>query len=335
MIQETLSEKTTLERSRLVEFVRKWGDVNTDGLLEERSQVFQAPGIEGFIGYRIETSNAVVFGDPVCASNDKPSLATAFQNHCESNHMGVVYTIISPEFASWASANLSAVTIEWGEKFVLDPQKNPVNNTGSKAGLVRKKVKHALQEGIVVLEYTDQDPLLEGKLEAVASEWLSKRHGPQVYLSHVRMFKDRYGKRWFYAQKDEKIIGLLILNEVQEKKGWLLNNLMIVKDAPSGLSELLVISTLQALEKEGCQYVLIGPVPAKLLGKITGVTDITAGVTRWLYKGARLVFHLDGHERFWEKFQPSQESSYLAFPKKNLGYSSVKALLRAFNVGFS
>lgn len=320
-------------REELVRLVRKWGDVNTDGLLEESCQIFLTPEIEGFIGYKIESSNAVVFGDPVCSLQDKPALAKKFQEYCASKGIGVVYTIVSKEFADWSFKNHSAITIEFGEKFILDPFNNPINNTGSKSVLVRKKVKQAGNAGLTVHEYSGDDPKIEQQIEDVASEWLQKRHGPQIYLSHVTLFKDRQGKRWFYAQSQGKIVAFLMLNELKEQNGWLLNNNMMTKKAPNGVSELLIINTLQELEKENCRFVLIGPVPGKQLGEINGIDGFSSTLTRWFFKGARFVFHLEGQAAFWDKFQPRSVGSYLVFPEKNLGYSSIKALLSAFNTG--
>lgn len=326
-----LIEPEVDKRETLVKLVRKWGDVNTDGLLEETSQMYTIPEIEGFIGYRIESSTAVVFGDPVCSPEDRPHLAKSFQDYCTAKNLGVVYTIVSQDFASWSFQNQSAVTVEFGEKFVLDPFNNPINNSGSKAVLVRKKVKHAVNEGVTVHEYLGDDPSIEKQLEDVASIWLEKRHGPQIYLAHVTLFNDRYGKRYFYGKRGDKIIGLLILNELQEQNGWLLNNIMMTKDAPNGLSELMIINALQILEKENCRFVLIGPVPGKQLGEIKGVSFLPATLTRWVFSISKYIFNLQGHATFWDKFQPRSEKSYLVFPDKNLKYSSVKALLRAFN----
>ena len=325
--------KDNIPRQDLVSLVRKWADVNTDGLLDASCKTFSTVGVEGLIGYRIEAGNAVVFGDPVCAAEDKGKLATEFQNYCQSQKMGVVYAVVSEEFAGWAAQNLASVSIEFGEKFILDPLSNPMDKKGSKAGLVRKKVKHALAEGAVIQEYTGDDPKLESEIEAVANAWLDSRHGPQVYLAHVSLFQDRYGKRWFYAMMGDHLVGILLLNQLQVKEGWLLNNVMITKDAPNGISELLVISALQTLEKEGCRFVTIGPVPAKQLGQIVGLGNLSTKATRFAYKCAQKIFHLNGHEIFWEKFQPEIQSSFLLFPQQNLSFSSIRALLRAFNVG--
>jgi lysylphosphatidylglycerol synthetase-like protein (DUF2156 family) len=334
VIQETLEKESSLDqRTQFLKLVRKWGDVNSDGLLEDDCLKFQIPEIEGFIGYKIKASNAVVFGDPVCSPKNAPLLALAFQEYCASKNLGVVYTIVSQEFSDWAVEKLSAVAVEFGEKYVLNPQKNPVNNKGSKAVLLRKKVKHATNEGIIVEEYVEQDSQIEKKIEAVAESWLNKRHGPQIYLSKITLFKDPYGKRWFYAKKGDQIFGLLLLNQLGSKEGWLLNNIMMTSDAPNGVSELLVITALKTLEKENCEYVLIGPVPGKQISRISGTGTIIAGIIRWAYKCVKTIFPLEGHTRFWEKFQPQSEGSFVIFPKKNVRISSVRALLKAYNVG--
>ena len=332
---QVLSENVNTAREEIVKLIRKWGDVNTDGLLEPTVQIFSIEGIEGFIGYRIENSHAVVFGDPVCSAADKPNLALAFQKHCESKNLKVVYTIVSKDFADWSFKALNACTVEFGETFILDPFHNPVNNKGPHAVLVRKKVKHALKDGVTIQEYTGGDPAIEAEINTIATNWVQRRRGPQIYLAHITLFNDRTGKRWFYATHKEKIVGLIVLNELKAKGGWLLNNQMLIPIAPNGTSELLIITALEALEKEDCHYVEAGPVTRKELGEIQGMNKAVEHLTRLVFKGAKHVFHLDGYEAFWTKFDPKLEGCYLSFPKKNIGYSSVRALMAAFNMSMS
>ena len=323
----------TTSREEIVKLVRKWGDVNTDGILDTSCKIYTDPNIAGLIGYRIETGHAVVFGDPVASPSDKLLLAASFQTHCEEQNLGVVYTMVTEDFANWSSANQSGAVVEFGERFILDPQIDPAELRGSKAVLVRKKIKHAIRDGVAIHEYTNNDPNLKQQIEEVADDWLKRRRGPQVYLSRIQLFDDPYGKRWLYAIAGDKVVGLLILNELQSYQGWLLNNVMIKKDAPSGTSELLVITALHILKRENCRFTLIGPIPAKNLGIITGVSKVSSAISRFVYKCAKKVFHLDRHVMFWEKFQPAVERSYLLFPKNNLRLSSIVAILRAFNVG--
>lgn len=327
MNQQT-STYECLDRSRLVELVRKWGEVNTDGVLDKTTQIFSIPHIEGLIGYRIELGNAVVYGDPVCAPSDKVALAIEFEKYCKTRKMLVIYIIVSEEFANMALEKLSFSLIEFGRKFILDP----VQYVEPKTALLRKKIRQSSRNGIEVHEYTGNDPEIEKSIEEIAIAWVLARKGIQIYLAEPTLFADRLGKRWFYATHQGKIIGFALLNKLESQEGWLLNNVMVEKDSPSGVSEHLVVAALQKIEKEQCRFVLIGPVPAKDLGKIIGLGQLIVLLASWGFKAIKKICHLDGHEVFWDKFQPELRSSYLLFPKNRFRLSSVLALLRALNI---
>jgi lysylphosphatidylglycerol synthetase-like protein (DUF2156 family) len=315
------------DRPRLVELVRKWAEVNTDGVLDKTTQFFSVPHIEGVIGYRIEMGNAVVYGDPVCASTDKVALAKEFERYCQSRKLQVVYIIVSEEFATLATQELAFSAIEFGKKFILDPLKY----AEAKTALLRKKIRQSSRHGVEIHEYTGTDAEIEKAMEQVATAWVEARKGIQIYLAKPTLFADRAGKRWFYAKQGEKIIGFALLNELQSHQGWLLNNVMVAKGSPSGVSEHLVSSALQALEKEQCRFVLVGPVPAKELGKTIGLGQTITVLIRWIFKALKKICHLEGHEIFWDKFQPELRPSFLLFPKR-FRFSSVVALLRALNI---
>jgi lysylphosphatidylglycerol synthetase-like protein (DUF2156 family) len=314
-------------RTKLIELVRKWADVNTDGILDKATQIFSVPHIEGLIGYRIELKNAIVYGDPICAPADKLALAKAFESHCKSQNMHVLYVIVSRDFAHLAAEHLAFSSVEFGRKFVLDPLKG-----NAQTALLRKKVRQSSKNGVTVTEYINQDPLVEQSMEQLAIAWVQARKGIQVYLAEPTLFADRLGKRWFYAAQQGQIVGFALLNELQSHQGWLLNNVMVAKGAPSGVSEHLVVSILETLEKEQCRFVLIGPVPAKQIGETIGLGKAIELFAAWTFKVLRKICRLDGHEIFWEKFQPELKSSYLLFPKKQLRPSSILALLRALNI---
>lgn len=316
-------------RSLIVSKIRKWGGLNTDAILDSNCQLFSIPSIEGFIGYRIESNCAVVFGDPVCPLANQVQLAEAFRYYCEEQGLNVIYTIVSEQFTRVSANEHKRVLIQFGNKLVLDPSDDPLKRTGPKAVLVRKKVKHALNKGIVFSEYLTGDPVLERSIEEVGSSWLKSRHGPQVYIAHFNFFNDREGKRLFYAKQGERVVGFLLLNEIQASSGWLLNNLIIDADAPPGTSELLITSTLKVLEMEKSKSVIVGPVTTVQI-EIGGLGVFPSWIARRVFSAAKRVFRLDSQRVFWDKFQPLNEPSYLIFDKINL--RTVKALMRAMNV---
>ncbi len=319
------------QRSSLVKQVRRYGDLNTDAILDSNCITFSIPEIDGFIGYRVEAGCAIVFGDPLCAQENQTQLITAFQKYCKVNGWDIVYAIVSESFAnSNIPKDKKRILIPFGSKLFLNPSDNPLQRSGSKAVLVRKKVKHAINDKVVINEYLTPDESLEKSMENLGIQWSQSRNGPQVYIAHHAFFKDREGKRWFYASHQDRIVGFLILNELQASSGWLLNNLIIAADAPSGTSELLITSSLKVLETEKSLNVIIGPVTATELPQIEGVNSLFSWIIQMAFKGAKRMFRLDGQRVFWEKFQPKQEPSYVIFNKINI--RTVKALMKAMNV---
>jgi len=322
-----------LSQDQIIELVRKWADTNSEGILFHKTHIFSIPHIEGLIGYHIAANNAVVLGDPVCAPQDKASLAEAFQRHCEERKLGVVYTIVSEEFTRWAAENLSSSLIEFGQTHIIDPSNNPVNKTGPRAVRLRNKIKQALHAGVTIQEYLGQDSELENQMEQVVVAWVKARRGLQAFFSTPGMFDHRQGKRWFYAENGGIILGVLTLHRLESHQGWLISHVMMTKNAPHGVSELLVTSALQTLAKENCRFVIAGPTPAGELGKVSGLSRLTETVVRWIYKGIIRLLRLNGPRIFWDKFQPTTESSYLLFPQHNLNFTSVKAILKSYNIG--
>ena len=162
---------------------------------------------------------------------------------------------------------------------------------------------------------------------------MQARKGVQIYLAEPTLFADRLGKRWFYATHEGRIIGFAILNKLESQEGWLLNNVMVEKDSPSGVSEHPSWYPLfKQSKKNSAALLLIGPVPAKDLGKIIGLGRPIVLLAALCFKAIKKICHLDGHEIFWDKFQPELKSSYLLFPKNRFRISSIPALLRALNI---
>ena len=317
------------ERESLVKKVRQWGDLNTDAVLDLERLIFSIPTVNGFIGYKIKENCAVVFGAPVCSVVDRLSLNEAFQDYCNQHHLNVIYNMISDSFTKNENTEKAPILVPFGYKLSFDPKESPQDKTGSKAVLVRKKVKRALKEGVLIEEYLVEDKTIEENIEKIGKNWLSLRRGPQIYIAHLSFFNDREGKRWFYAKYREELVGFLILNETKETGGWLLNNLIVTSQAPNGTAELLVIHTLEALNKEGVSKVIVGPVTGSTIPHVIGLSSFSTIFLRLLFKCAKIFLRLDGQAIFWDKFQPDKEPSYILFD--TLNYRTIKGLLRAMN----
>lgn len=316
----------TPSRADLVEWVRQWGGSTSEANLDSAVKIFSIDGISGFIAYRLSHGCAIVFGDPICAASDVAILTKSFHQYMDKQGNRIIYLIVSEQFAKWVIDNVCRALIEFGQELNLNPQSDVLKMPGENGRLVRKKIKHATREGVTVHEYLQDDALLEQSIDGVGKAWLQARSGHQFHICDFFIFSDRVGKRWFYAKWQDKLVGVVILNQFKAKAGWFLNNLMVTPDAPHGTSELLVVSALDALAKEGCSFVTVGMVTNQEIGEIIGLNKISAGICRMAFNIATKLGHLDGLNIFWSKFNPNREPGYVVFSRKSFGFRELMAI---------
>lgn len=316
------------KREDIAELVRRFGGSASVALLDPKCKIFRVPHIEGVIGYRTVPGCAVVFGDPVCSPLDLAELTKEFHEFCGTS---VVYVTASQTFTDWAiDKNLCKARVETEEELILDPEIDPT--VGADAHQLRKKLNRAKDAGVVIEEFLDDDVVLEKAIKDVGESWLKGRTGPQIFMASVDLFADRIGKRWIYARQGEKVVGVLLLHQLEAKRGWLIHMVMVAPDAPQGTSESLVVSALKILKGEGCRFATFGATPKKEIGEITGLNAISAAVARRGFSCSKRFFDLDKRREYWKKYKPESERSYLLFSRSGIGIKEILGILRAFNV---
>jgi aspartyl-tRNA synthetase len=329
--------------------VRHGGPV-ANGLLDPRCALFRSPEVEGVVGYRDSWGCAVALGDPVCNIRDMPRLAARFREHCAARGQDTAYAAGSETIAAivcgWGGA-----AVQFGETLTFDPRLDP--QSGARGRELRKKVRRARREGVVVQEYRPEraarepapepepeepepepEPEIERALEEVVARWLAARHGFQLYMTRVRLFRPRVaGRRWFYARAGSRMLGVLSLLRLETRRGYLMEHLLAAPGSPVGVTELLVTDCFAALKAEGCTFAAFGPAPSAELGRVQNLGSVSEAFARFVFSTSSRLFHLDGRRRFQRKFQvASAEPVYLVFDPPRVGPLDVMALMRAFNL---
>ena len=317
-------------KEKIVKLIRLFGNSTADSALDPSCLYFTHPGIEGLIAYRLACGCAIVFGDPICSSSDLKPLVKAFHSYHAQNKTNIIYLIASENFVQWVlQKNICSSALAFGEELLLFPLQQPPRNN-----LLRKKLRKAAREGISVSEYLSSDPQMEEKLKKMVFTALCARKGPQTHIAQVNLFQDRFGKRWFYAESKGEIIAVAWLNQLEEKQGWMLSQMVLSSKAPGGSSEFLIATILETLEKEKCPYLSLGAVPAKKLSGIHGLSKISCSLIQMFFHAARRLFHLDGKKIFWEKFQPQSQKSYVLFSNKKIKIKDLLGLTKVTNMHF-
>lgn len=315
------------------DYVQQWGHPTSVGIFDSACQLFSVPEIEGIIGYRWQSKNAIVIGDPLCPPKNLLSLINAFTSHCKKHRKNIIYLATSEQFAQWALTHgLYVCSIEIGAEIILNPLYDPLADTGKNASRLRNKQRLAIKDGLTVHEYTGYDPLIEEAMEQVKTLWIENRTGPQIYLSDLTILADRTSKRYFYAQHHGRMVGVLILNKIDAYKGWFINILMLVPDAHNSTSEFIILHALEVLRAENCSHFSIGVNSTNQLGQLYGFNRIMCWLAHNIYYVISRIFELDNRERYWNKYNPIKKPAFVLFQKTPARLSDILDILYALNI---
>jgi lysylphosphatidylglycerol synthetase-like protein (DUF2156 family) len=318
-----------LTQTNVTELARRFGSSVSHVLADPRCERFFLSGVEGVIAYRKGIRCLVAIGDPICHPRDAGRFVNAFRQACEARKLGAIFAAANDAVAELCIAR-GWSAIEYGEELVFDPRRDC--RAGARGREVRKNLNRAERAGVTFDEYCGGNPGMEWHLEAVAQDWLAGRHGVQAFISPIRLFDVRHGRRWIYARQGESIVGVLTLVRIERREGWVFEHLLNTPMAPAGTSEGMIVHALDRLREEGCAYATFGPSPRHDLGRMHGVGWYGQHVGRMFFDTASRALGFDAQSRFRRKFQPvSSEGSFLLF-SSGIGVCEATGLMRAFNV---
>ena len=317
-----------------IELVRRYGGPVSHAALDPSCNLFSVPGIAGLIGFLPTHGSAVVLGDPICAPAHKAALADAFAAHCNNHNRSIVYAAVTADMHGYARER-GYGTLEFASLLMANPQCDPEADRQGRH--LRQHLNHTRRTGVTVREYlgeTSPDAQLEAQAEAACEQWLTTRRGPQMFLGRPRLFEDRPGRRWFIAEQQGRVVGVLSMLRVScIDSDSLINIVFSAPTAPPHTNELMVVAALRALREEGVSAVCLGVGPKDALGQIDGCGKVTEFLSRNLYRLTANVLHLHGKTLFWEKYRVTRrEPLYLLFQSPNIRFREINALLRAFHL---
>jgi lysylphosphatidylglycerol synthetase-like protein (DUF2156 family) len=265
----------------------------------------------------------------VCHPDAVDTLAEHFRSACAREGRTVIYAAAGEAFAR-RCVDRGYAAIEFGEEIVVDPRHDRLS--GGEGRELRKKVRRAEREGLVVREHvTPTDPKIDAAMRRVADAWLGAKRGPQACIAPIRGFDPSPGRRWFYAASSSRMLGVVSLVRIDAKNGWVIEHLLHDPEAPPGTSEILVTRVLDVLAEDGATHVTFGTAPLAALGRVYGVESMQAAGARLVFDTAARLFGLRGIGRFREKFGVAvREPSFLLFSPR-VSALATYGLVRAFN----
>ena len=327
LLRDSIAERAAL--------IARWGDgAASEAIFDPLCELFRDPMIEGVIGYRILHGYAVVFGHPLAPLQQRYALRSAFETYCRDHGWQSLDIVVD---SAWRESLLAldphSLAFQFGEEVLFNPVEYLHQHL---KGSLRGRLNIAQRAGISVKEYVHEDPQIERAMVHLAETWLAVRQGPQIYYLHVDLFAQRVTRRWFFAQQNDEIVGLVTLDMVQgsspSSEGWMMHYIMAAPTAPPGTTELLVDQVLRALSLEGCRLLSCAIVPTTQLSQLRGLYPWFGKLVQWTYSLLRNLFNLCGRSRYWKKFPATFCPMHILAKGRWIPPSELYALLQALNV---
>lgn len=307
---------------QLASIVKRLGNPESTILLHSSCSIFRIPQVDGVIGYHKVGNCVVVIGNPICLPQDVAELTNAFHLHCQEQNLKVVYFLVHNVFAHWAIDNDYLTLIQVGEELSI----NPINF--QKSQKLRWKVNQAIKHGVVINEYKNSDALLEKQMKMTIDTWQKERHGPQMHLDRID-FSNAAANRIFYAQKEDRIVGLLLLSPLDRIQGWSVNSYLALLNAPIGTTEHLMCTALDCLSNEKCHFLCLGIAPKS--GKVLGLNPVAKFLANLIFKIVRWTFRLDARAVYLNKYHPQSLPVFL-LSRDKLSLVDLLAVKQLLNV---
>lgn len=299
--------------------VSRHGRMTHMGVRDHNYDFFLNHTKTGLLSYRlIDGRVAVISGDPMCPVSGYTELLEEFQSHCKANHWQWAMQGGSREMANIARDN-DWTTVHYGRERVLNLQTNPVL-LGSEGKRIRTQCK-SLQKALTVDVYCPgyvRNHRLEQNIVNMYDDWRGSRNTSRSVQAYITVFDLLAFHRlmiFVYAHDKGKLAGFAALRRLKE--GYHIDPITVASDAPKGLTDLLLVSSMALLRQSKVTRLVLGVEPLNELGEIRGMSKPLERLTRKSHRLVSAEIHQGGKKGFNDRFRPDEafeEQLFMIYP---------------------
>lgn len=288
---------------------------------------------EGVVVYVRRGRVLVASGDPLCAPEHLQEVLARFASFARAQRLSLCFVGATPRCYAAARA-LGFGALKVGEEPIFDLTSYAPR--GDRAKKARAARNHALRLGVTVCEYRPlegREPGLEQEMLRVLAAWCASRPAqPLAFSLRLEPFAWMEGKRYFVAEQDGRLVGFLIGTRLAARDGVYLEDVIRLPDAPYGSTELLILTALETLARDGVREASLGVAPLqgveqqptrgqRALGRVAG----------FVRDRVNHVYRFKSLNHFKRKFAASRyEASYLLYLPPRLTPRLLLGLAGAF-----
>ncbi|QPH12034.1 hypothetical protein C2857_004063 [Epichloe festucae Fl1] len=299
--------------------IANYGDASNTSWLDERFQIWRHP-TGAAIGYVKQEKFAMVTGDPLCDASQYKDVCSAFVKFVLSElKLTPVWMLVSYEIQKILAQQMGWRTLSCTEEQRVDANKHHnINGGGPKARRVER-------EGVKIHEVKPDADFKKRADEAITS-WKANRKGKQVHLTEVRPWVDPEHRRYYAAEKDGKVLAMVVLAKLSPKHGWQVKWALDFPGSVNGAIEVLVEYALSTVTGQ----VTFGVGVSEKMTPGEHLHGIRAKFLATTYASIVDSLGLRRKAGFRNKFGALGEEVYICYPKHGVGLRDVQQIIKFF-----
>ncbi|KAG6115627.1 hypothetical protein E4U14_000755 [Claviceps sp. LM454 group G7] len=299
--------------------IANYGDASNTSWLDERFQIWRhASGAA--IGYVKQDKFAMVTGDPLCDASQYKEVCSAFLKAVISEmKLTPVWMLVSYDVQKILAQQMRWRTLSCTEEQRVDANKHHNTNGGG------PKARRVEREGVKIHEVKPDADFKKRADEAILS-WKANRKGKQIHLTEVRPWVDPEHRRYYAAEKDGKVLAMVVLAKLSPKHGWQVKWALDFPGSVNGAIEVLIEYTLSTVSGQ----VTFG---AGVSEKMTPGEHLNGLRARFLATTYASIVESLGLRRkagFRSKFGALGEEVYICYPKHGFGIRDIQQIIKFF-----
>jgi nondiscriminating aspartyl-tRNA synthetase len=306
------------EAPPIEKLIANYGDASNTSWLDERFEIWRHP-TGAAVGFVRQDKFAMVTGDPLCDRSQYTDVCRAFIKYTVSElRLTPIWMLVSYDIQKILAHELGWRTLSCTEEQRVDADKHNSLNGGAKGRRVER-------EGVKIHEVKPDDDFIQ-RADAAVQEWKGARKGKQVHLTEVRPWVDPEHRRYFAAEKDGKVLAMVVLAQLAPRHGWQVKWALDFPGSVNGAIEVLIEHALSSVTGQ----VTFGVGVSEKLTPGEHMNGIRARFLASTYNSIVDSLGLRRKADFRSKFGALGEEVYICYPKHGVGLRDLQQIIKFF-----
>ncbi|KNB06332.1 hypothetical protein FOXG_07084 [Fusarium oxysporum f. sp. lycopersici 4287] len=213
----------------------------------------------------------------------------------------------------------------WSLSCIEEQRLDDERHNSAQVSSLAAKVRRVEREGVKIHEVKLDNDFI-ARADPAIEEWKAARKGKQVHLTELRPWIDQEHRRCFAAEKDGKVVSLVVLAKIAPRHGWQVKWALDFPGAVNGTIEVLISHALSNVTDQ----ITFGAGVSERLTPGEHVSGLRARFLVATYRSIVDSLGLRHKSTFRSKFGALGEEVYICYPKHGVTLLDLPQIVKFF-----